>query len=651
MPSSADIPPPARAARVLARLGRVVVPLAVAAALLALVPSAHASVHLGEIAFGPHGGLRALGNVDLAPDGSGAVTYLVEEDGVPNVFVSRLVDGAWQGPERVDAELPGPSSQPVVAAADGGRLVVAFVNGGNIHAMTRASADSGWRHDVIWGSGGAANPHVDLSVNRKGYLVFTAPGGGGHDVRIAYAVDAGSWTLLPAPLDARPDAPAGVGAGRPRVGAAASGVAVVAWGESGRVYARRVMGTRPSVVFADALAGAQVEGIEPVAGDLPEVGVQDDDSYTGVAFRAFYPVADPPRPRALFRRLRGSRFEWTAAVDGTTFGSGQAGGGARIATIGVGQGLVVGTNAATNLTHALALGARIAPVELLQVDSIAASAAAPYAVPAASTARKRLVAWQFTAPGGAREIRARLFDGTAFEAEQTISVPTLGVPDAARGLDAAADDHGDFVIAWVQGAAIAVATVDQPPGRIAPRPGRARFERTRRPILRWTESREAWGAQYVVTVDGAEAGRTRRTALRVRTPLADGVHRWQVTVVDRRGQTFTSRPATVRVDATPPRARVRIIGSRRVGMPLRLRLRASDPAPRGPDGRRVARAGLADAIVDWGDRTRRRRLRTVAEHTYARPGRYVVRVTVPDKAGNRTVVRQVVRIADAGGAR
>ena len=55
--------------------------------------------------------------------------------GVPHVFVSRLVDGAFQPPEQVDAGLAGAGSQPVVAASDGGRLVVAYVSGGGIFAF------------------------------------------------------------------------------------------------------------------------------------------------------------------------------------------------------------------------------------------------------------------------------------------------------------------------------------------------------------------------------------------------------------------------------------------------------------------------------------------------------------------------------------
>lgn len=632
----------------LAPLAALVAALLVAV-LVAAAP-ARAGQYGGEIAFGPLGTLKSLGNVDLAPDGSGAIVYTVEEAGADRVFVSRLINGAWQRTERVDGGLSGPSSQPVVSAGDGGRVTVAFANGGNIYAVTRPSLTAPWATQQIWGSGGASDPHVDLSVNRKGYLAFTAPGGGGRDVRVAYSKDAGPWALIPTAFDANAGAEAGAGPGRPRVGSSADGVAVIVWGEAGRVFARRAVGTRPSVVVADATAGAQLEGLEPISSDLPEVGIQDDDSFTGVAFRANYAVGDAQRSRVVYRRLRGSRFEGTTAIDANTFATGQGSAGPKISTNGIGQGLVTGTNDATNLTFAMPLRADVTPGAVAQVDSVAQSTAPTFAVPIAATAQKMLVAWQYTDPSGATDVRGRFFNGRDFEPEQVLSVPALGPTQAARGLDAAADDNGDIVVAWIQeipgrGPAIAVSTIDQPPGRFAPKARRTPFERTDRPVLEWSASREAWGAQYKVSVDGVEIATTPRTSFRVKTALAQGVHTWQVTVVDRRGQTYAAKAGTVTVDSIAPTARLRVSGARRPEAALRLALTAQDLAPPPAAGARPARtSGVAGAIVDWGDRSRRERIRTAGQHVYARAGRYTVRVTVTDKAGNTTVARQVLKI-------
>ena len=79
---------------------------------------------------GPSADIQSLGDLDVARDGTGALAYVKRVAGIDHVFVSRLVNGAFQSPEQIDAGLAGAGSQPVVAASDGGRLVVAYVSGG-----------------------------------------------------------------------------------------------------------------------------------------------------------------------------------------------------------------------------------------------------------------------------------------------------------------------------------------------------------------------------------------------------------------------------------------------------------------------------------------------------------------------------------------
>jgi len=627
--------------------------LAALLALAAAVP-ARAGTFVGELAAGPLGGLSTLHGIDIAPDGSGAIVYLVNEGGVDRVVVSRLADGVWQRPERLDEGQAGPSSQPVVAAADGGRLSVAWVNGGNVYAVTKRSATEAWGPiQTLWGGGGASSPHVDLSVNRKGYLTFVAPGAGGHDVRVAYSRDGQPWQLIGAPIDVNAGNDAGVGAGRPRIGASADGIGVVTWGEAGRVWARRIQQLRPSVVAADAGAELTIEGVAPVALDSPVVGVQDDDSFTGIAFRAVFPVDGVERQRVVYRRLRGSRFESGVAVDATPFASGQGSTGPAISNGGVGQGMVIASNDATHVTYALLLRADVNPTTVVQVDSGPLSVAPTAAVVAAATPLKMLVAWQLATAEGHTEVRGRFYNGTELEPEQVLSVPELGPVRAERGIAAAGDDQGNIVVAFVQEPpgqppVVAVATIDQPPGRFAPKAQRRPWQRTDRPVLSWTRPREGWGLRFAVAVDGAPAGETAGTRLRLPRPIGQGEHRWQVTASDRRGQQTAARTAVVRVDTVAPRARLRLPATARPGAPVRAAVAASDPAPAGARG--VRTSGVADVVLDWGDRSRRERVRTAAEHVYARAGRYVVRLVVVDRAGNRTVVRRVVRVTARRGS-
>ncbi len=117
----------------------------------------------------------------------------------------------------------------------------------------------------------------------KAYLAFTVAGAGGHDVRSAF-YDAGQWALEPTALDANPADDAGTGTGRPSVAAAGDGVAIVAWGEAGHVFTRRVWGVSPSIVYEQA-DPASISGWNEVSADEPSVGSGGDSSYADVAFR------------------------------------------------------------------------------------------------------------------------------------------------------------------------------------------------------------------------------------------------------------------------------------------------------------------------------------------------------------------------------
>lgn len=620
-------------------------------ALALLAAPARAGVFAGDPVVGPTPALHTLGGIDLAPDGSGAIVYTMDDGGVPHVFVNRLVNGVWSGPERLDADIGSAATQAAVAAADGGRVVVAFANGGNVYVATRAAAASGWGRQTLWSGGGASDPAVDVSVNGKQYALFTAPGAGGHDVRAAYARDAGPWTVVGTPLDANAGNDAGAGGARPRVAASADGVAIAVWGEAGHVFARRLQGARPSVVVADALDGLALEGVQAAGADLPVVATQDDDSFTGVALRATFDLgAGTIRTRAVFRRLRGSRFETPHSVDAAPLTSGQDSGAPHIATVGTGQGLVVADNVTANVTSALQLLFDVAPAPPpLPIDSLIANSAPGFAVPAAATARKMLVAWQVTPAGGAPEIHARYRDGGDFEAEQVIS-RAFGPTAAGDGLFAAVDDAGDIAVAYVQdipgqGRAIAVATVDQPPGRFAVTPVRG-FVRTDRPTLSWTTSRELWGRFFRVVVDGVEVGVTGRRSFRPPAPLAQGAHTLQVIALDHRGQQYAARPTSVKVDSVPAFVRARISGPRRAEALLRLAVQAIDtPTGTARTTAGVATSGVREVLVDWGDRTPAQRTGRAARHAYARPGRYTLRVLVTDRAGNRSTFRQLLRIA------
>ena len=185
---------------------------------------------------GPNAAIVGLSGIAVARDGTGGLVYLKQVGGVQHVFVSQLA-GSFQPAQQVDAGLPGPSSQPVIAASGGGLLLVAFINGGQLYVVDRLSTSSAFAapHPL---AAGASNPAIALTTLGKAYLAFAVTGSGGHDVRCAY-YNRGSWSVESAPFDASPGNDAGAGAGRPAVDAAGDGVGIVVWGEAGHVFSRR----------------------------------------------------------------------------------------------------------------------------------------------------------------------------------------------------------------------------------------------------------------------------------------------------------------------------------------------------------------------------------------------------------------------------
>jgi len=153
---------------------------------LALAPVAAQGAVGGFIPAEPvdSGDVTALGDLDIARDGTGGLVYAKRDAGVDHVFISRLAGGAWQPPERLDSNLATASGQPVVSAADGGRLVVAYISGGALFAVTRPAADQPYTAPQLVATA-ASNPAIDLSINNVAYLSFTMPGGGGGDVVVA----------------------------------------------------------------------------------------------------------------------------------------------------------------------------------------------------------------------------------------------------------------------------------------------------------------------------------------------------------------------------------------------------------------------------------------------------------------------------------
>jgi hypothetical protein len=613
----------------------------------ALAPAAGAQPVLAPantVVDGPSAAITGLSGISVARDGTGGLVYVKDVLGVGHVFLSRLLNGAFQAPQQVDAGLGGPSSQPVIAAGRGGLLLIAFINAGQLYVASVANAITPLGPPSLIYSG-AANPAISITTTSKAYLAFTSVGAGGDDVRVAYYVG-GQWSLVSSPLDAVPGDNAGSGSGRPAVAAANDGVGIVVWGEAGQIYSRRVWGTAPSVVNERADVST-LSGFNEVTADQPAISAGGDSSYAAVVFREVLSVGSVQQSRVLFNRLHGSQYDGLQPADALTTPGPEGAHQPQVAVTEYGRGFVTAAGDQSDQLFATPLGTNDALGAPLRVDSLQNSGA-PDAVPATAGLYSNLIAWQQD-PGvaGSPEIRIRYAqDGSDLGPEQVVSTPSLGPAEASDGLVAAGDTDGDAVIAWVQGTGPATQIVSaqlfQPPGGFA-LAGRPPYAVSAHPLLSWTPSAELWGpANYTVDVDGVPVTQTGVTLIRVPTTVSDGPHVWQVTAANLAGETSTTKTGRFFVDTVAPEASFTVSGRRRAGSFLHIYVSDADLPPADEPG--ATASGVASVEVKWGDGSDYM-ISHGKFHAYRRPGRYTITVIVKDQAGNTTTLGRQFKIA------
>ncbi len=600
--------------------------LLAALAALAAAP-AQAGLISGDAIDGPSRDIRELGDVDLARDGTGALAYVKQVDGVDRVFVARFENGVFQPAERIDVELATPSSHPVVGASDLGRLVVVFVSGGVVYGVVRPAGE-GWTAPVPLAVG--SNPAVDLSINGTAYTSFTS----GEDVRVA-RVDrrTNAWGVLAQPADVDPARAAGVGTGRSRVAISADGIGVVTWGEGGHVYARKMFGEALSSAPQD-LTPAAFDGRIPLLSDVPAIDAEDDSSYAWVVFRQSFTDGGS---RILARRQRGTEFDPPVAIDDP--------GGEPVAAPEIdlnGRGVAVAMTAGQQSGQPMAA---FTDRDLFGVGGrfLGPSASLPTVAPAIAENRSGLLAAVVGAPGQPPEVRVRTIEeAKPGPLEVALSRAELGPVAPQLGFAVAADRASGAIVAWVQGGPeerrIVAGYLDRPPGFFAGYTSQ-RCCQGPLPRLSWQPSSNLWGPlRYIVSIDGVAVVETADTRVQLTTPLAGPTHRWQVTAVDARGQMKPARTRSLRIDALAPLLTVRYSRKQRV---VTVSVRARD---RNAGGRSTS--GIGGIIVSWGDRSKGARARSSlrARHRYGGPGTYTLEITAADAVGNATRSVRAVRI-------
>jgi hypothetical protein len=627
---------------------------AVLVSLLVLPAGAHAvtgAFSAGEAVDGPSPDIQRLGGIAVARDGTGALVYVKQDGGVSHIFVSRLVNGGWEAPERIDGSLAGPSSQPVVAASDGGRLAIAFINDTQLVTVVRPAGDQPYGPPSGLAAP-ASNPSIDMSINGVAYVTFTLPGASAADVRAARLERKGTtFAVLPDPLDVDPAQNAGDGNKRSKVAVAADGSAVAVFGEDGsdgrtHVYGRRMFEMRVSNAPQD-LTLNDLEGHAAAGADVPDIDIEDDSSFAWAVFRQYVEDgAGGVKTRSIARRLVGSQFEAPVAVDGQGFPVGESTGAPRVDVSGRGDGYAATSGAGT----AAAIGAVIKDDAFAPAVTLGGGFnVLPFPVPAVAETGDGLVAWAQGDASGGVSLHAKQYISVpasrvpqAPGPDQLLSNPDLGQVDGARGIDAAANRVGDIAVAFVQGGdgdrKIVAAAFDRAPGSFLTYTT-TRWRKFARPALRWSQSFELWGpVTYRVEIDGQPVAQTTETSVTVPGIVPDGLHTWRVVAIDRRGQTTATASRNLRVDATPPKVKFKVSGVRRSGGLVKVAVSATDASRTGAQA-----SGLKLVRVDFGDRSRAVVGRT-ATHRYGRPGKFTIRVSATDNVGNVRVVQRRVTI-------
>src|SRR3954468_13679657 len=151
--------------------------LAAACALVA-APSAQAGWFPSETVDGP-ADIVKVGGVDLGRDGNGAVVYLRREGGVAHVFVSRVFDGAFHGPEQVDAGIAEEATGAAVAAGDDHRLVVVWISGNRVYGSFTPGGAVGTLSPpqlLAEAAGAPTTITADMGLNARRMRTLGSPG-------------------------------------------------------------------------------------------------------------------------------------------------------------------------------------------------------------------------------------------------------------------------------------------------------------------------------------------------------------------------------------------------------------------------------------------------------------------------------------------
>ncbi len=441
---------------------------------LALAAPASAAILPGVAVDGPSSLIdTARPDVDVAPDGSAALVYLKNDGGVNHPFVSRFAGGAWGTPQRVDTGSGVAGSNPRIAVANGGKVVVSYISGGNAVARISPSTGAPFGAEHIVQAGGSF-ADVDLSPNGNGYAVAESS----NDV-FAERLEGETWTDVgTGALDSDQTQEAGGGNRQARVAASGNGTGgAIAWGEilptpgdGEDVFVRRLTGSSAGSAHGTRLPLGSLPNTVAGSGKVADQPAVDMDGAgtIWVVFRQNFTYGATDRNRAIARPIAGETVGAGQLVDNMGDAPTEGRDFQQVDVNGAGQGLLSHHgNLTLGLEWASLAGGTWTKGGLVNLSD---NASVPGGVPALGENGSGLIAYVFKEGAGVNTARARTTFG-GLGAETTLSNPAFG--DLLGSLDASAGSGAYAAAAFVQQVAAdantrrlvaAVVDLPQPPG-------------------------------------------------------------------------------------------------------------------------------------------------------------------------------------------
>jgi hypothetical protein len=225
--------------------------------------------------------------------------------------------------------------------------------------------------------------------------------------------------------------------------------------------------------------------------------------------------------------------------------------------------------------------------------------------------------------------------------DTVLSSPAFGPVDYTTGFEVAGNRTGDFSFVFIQGAGderrLVGAVYDRPPGAIFSYTSSKSWRSITKAPLSWSAPLDLWGPlTYGIWVDGKQVATTQDTKAVVPPGVApEGVHNWRVVATDRHGQSVTTVVKPLKIDTVAPVPTMSIKRNQRV---TTVTAKARDVLP--PSGKA---SGVKFVRIDFGDGSGIMQTGK-ATHTYRRTGKFTIKVSATDGAGNVGVVTRDVRI-------